>query len=530
MLHSLERFRIGFGDRPLLLWLAVGGGIFLWRSWRTHQPSGGASSSTLIAAITTAALIAYPAVVTWYAANEYFFDNAEPTIPSVAWVFHGGRPLYHALTAPERYAHIYGPYAFLPHAWALALAGPAIRVSKAVGAFASLIALLAVGILARRRSDGVRAALIAGGVAAVFLSFRNYAFWTRPDPLLVLSVAVCLWFAALDRASIWTDLLAGAAAGFGWGLKFTGPLYTLVPLGLIALRRGRARTLPAVAIAIAVAAAPFVASTNISFTNYLAWIAASGRTGLLFATLRANMEWTLFLTAPLLLVSFTSRVFDPENDAEWRTLTALLLLGLAGVSVAAAKPGAGAYHLLPFAPVIAYLVACRATVFRLHPERRAPLAAWFAVALAIAFVQQVHFVRTVHDRAAIGDADEIARFADSHAGIVDMGYGATESLSRERPILVFRNNSYFLDQPAVREEELQGIRMPASTVEDLTRCRVDVWLIPRGESPFSGVNGYAAVALHPLYSDAFRSAFLQTHRLVESTAHFDAWRCVGAGK
>jgi hypothetical protein len=530
MLGLLEEIRIHVAGRPLLLWIIALGVMSLWRRGRRKGLHSSSATPWWVGTITGFAAIAYIAIAVWYATVPYFFDNAEPTIPSVAWAYEHGFPLYHSLDSADRYAHIYGPFAFLTHAWALSAAGPGIRVSKAVGVGAALATVVILFLVTWSRHRWRRALSIVGGAALVFLLFRNYTFWTRPDPLQILSVMVSLALAGRDRPSVASSLLAGAAAGFGWDLRFTGPLYTLVPLALIGRRQGWAMAAAAALVGLCVAAAPFARGAAVSWTHYVGWIQASGQTGLLLATLRQNIEWALFLTAPLLLASFASCASHENADSEWRVLVGCLLIGVCGVVIAASKPGAGPYHLLPFVPVIGWLVARHADVLTSRPDRLRPLAAWIGVALVIAIVQQAQFLTAVRARARVGDVDELAALSRTYPGVLEMGYGSDESLSLERPILVFRNGSYFLDQPAVREYQLQGMELPAATISALRDCRAAYWLTPRHEHPFSAVNAYSLVALQPLYSETFRSTFFRTHRLVGSSPHFDVWQCLGTGR
>ena len=100
-----------------------------------------------------------------------------------------------------------------------------------------------------------------------------------------------------------------------------------------------------------------------------------------------------------------------------------------------------------------------------------------------------------------------------------------EAGSLVRPMLVFRSGAYLLDQPAVRELQLQGVGIPAATLDAVGACANEYWLIPRGEAPFSGRNGYAAVFLRPLYPDALRARFLAAYVKEASTDYYDVWRC-----
>ena len=73
----------------------------------------------------------YAAVAIWYAVvARSYYDFAEPTVASIAWLFDRGLPIYHAIDAAERYSHIYGPLAFMIPGWFLAAVGPSILTSK----------------------------------------------------------------------------------------------------------------------------------------------------------------------------------------------------------------------------------------------------------------------------------------------------------------------------------------------------------------------------------------------------------------
>ena len=75
---------------------------------------------------------------------------------------------------------------------------------------------------------------------------------------------------------------------------------------------------------------------------------------------------------------------------------------------------------------------------------------------------------------------------------------------------------------------MQGLELPPATTRAIAECQVNYWLIPGGEAPFSGRNGYAAVLLQPLYPEDFREVFERTHSIVEATRYYDVWQCHGA--
>jgi hypothetical protein len=476
-----------------------------------------------------AGLLAYPAIAAWYSADPHFFDNAEPTIVSVAWIFEQGAPLYHGVDSAERYSHIYGPMAFMAHGAALKLFGPSIEVSKWLGVLAGFASLGFVFGTVRRCCSTARAAALTGGCALLLLLFRHYTFWTRPDPLQLCCAAMALYFAGARqvRSSV---VLVGIASGILWNLKFTGPLYSLPMFALVHRRFGVRAAGLALVTGVLVAVAPFFLP-NVSLINYVGWVRLSGQTGLLLSLLRQNLEWAAFLTLPILLARLLCGQ-EVDRASGQREIRGALGLGLTVVVIAASKPGGGPYHLIPFLPVVAYLVAESVQRWPLHVTgslTAQAAVAYVLVLIVLGMAQTAQLVTTMLPRRALHEVDDIRRFLASHPGRVEMAYGQTEALSLERPELTFSNNSYLIDQPAIREYQLQGLALPRQTIDAVRHCRVNYWLVPKGERPFSGINSYASVFAQPLYPAALQEAFAATHRLAEETEYYDVWKCTGPG-
>jgi hypothetical protein len=248
----------------------------------------------------------------------------------------------------------------------------------------------------------------------------------------------------------------------------------------------------------------------------------------MLSLLRQNLEWAAYLCAPILL----ARALIGSPPAGDRHLVGALALAILLVVLAASKPGAGPYHLIPFVPVIVFVAGSRLGSLPLSPSRSLGAeasVAWAAVLVLVVGAQSAQLVTTMTPRRAVDDVGDVRAFLAGHEGIVEMGYGRTEAKSLIRPLLTFRNNSYLIDQPAVREYELQGLALPVSTIAALRQCRASYWLIPRGEEPFSGINVYPSVDMKPLYPAALREAFAASQRRTETTRYYDVWECVGGG-
>jgi hypothetical protein len=526
----LNIFWSRFAGRPLLLSIACFAILAAIRRRRARRscPVVTPAWSRVILGGSSIAVVAYAAVAIWYASDPHYFDNAEPTLTAVGWLFRVGRPVYHSPLAAERYAHIYGPMAYVIHGLALAAFGPHIEVSKAVGASAGLLSLGFVYGTCRRRSSWPHALAFSGLCALMLLMFRDYSFWTRPDPIELLALSASL-FVATGADGFLSAGLVGVLSGVLWNLKFTGPLYSLPVFAALHERVGWRGTATAGGMAAIAATLPFVAFPNVSFAHYWVWLRLSARTGLLLSTLRQNLEFAAYFGLPILLTHFAIPIDWRRSEAAWRNVLFALMGGTICIVVAGAKPGAGPYHLIPFLPVIMY-VSCWQSARIVRGTPMDPLVAraalGFVVAtFAIALAEQTQFVTTMTDRIKLKEIADIEAFTRSHPGVVEMGYGQSEAMSLERPVLVFRNNTYLLDQPAMREYQIEGLGVPKATIEAIEACRVDYWLIPTGESPFASLNSYAAVFMRPLFPENFRKAFAAAYRRVAITGYYDVWAC-----
>ncbi len=531
----LQLFVLARFGRPLLLFavlysvLSVVARALRPRLNGDNNIAGAARTFAFV--LSAAAFAAFIALAIWYAIDKRYYDFAEPTMPAVAWMFEIGKPLYPPPEAAEQYAHIYGPMAFIPLAAAMRLLGTDLSVTKWVGAGAGILSLLLLFTVLRARIGTQLAVTVTGYCALLLLVFRNAAFWVRPDSLELLCSSIGLW-AALSRSRV-SWLVLGSSAGVLWNLKFTGPLYS-VPLFVLLLERTNRRQFALASVTAAtVAVVPFAGFGNISFHDYGTWILVSGAKGILWATLRQNVEWALYLVAPL-VVALGITVRQQPLTVLSPAVAISLIVALGSVAVLASKPGAGPYHLLPFFPLIAFLTGLQIHHLRVDEASRRVLVlgiSFTAVAMLIAIAQQMSFVSTVRQIDAVGPAADVTRFLDQHTGAaIQMGYSSDERLTFVRPLVVFRSGMYLLDQPAIQEHQLAGIEIPPAAVSALRACAVAYWLVPKSGEPFSAINRYPMTQGRPLYGTEFRQAFFESYRRSESTEYFDVWTCAKSNR
>jgi hypothetical protein len=528
LLEFISWFRVIYADRPF--WLFVACLIVLTIAGLLRKPLTQVArrASTLTVGLALAAIAIYVAIVIWYFFLPTFFDYAEPTMAAVGWLFAIGQPIYHAPDAAARYSHMYGPLAFMIPGWSLEIFGPGLWQSKLPGLAAGLLSVILVYVLARSSTGSMNAIVLTGLFSIELLMFRNLAFWIRPDSFLLLFVAVGL-FATMLSSPIVATLILGLSIGVLLNLKLTGVLYALPAIGLFAARHGVKPLLLVGATALVLVFWPFLLFENVSFTNFRYWTQVSAANGLGFITLRANIEWALFLLVPLVPVLLAAPDSPDAQPRRWGL--AGLAAGVVGVVIAGAKPGAGPYHLMPFLPAVFYLLALGidAVPYQVRRQlacRQGPLVV-AVTALMIAICQQTFFLIGSTVTARMDLAGDLTRFADRHPGArLAMGYTEVgERLTFVRPILVFRSGSYPLDGPAVQEYQMSGLTLPVATYQALEGCKTDFWFFPKGAAPFSALNIYPSMQRRLLFPDPFRETFARHYEHGEDTHYFQVWRC-----
>ena len=284
-------------------------------------------------------------------------------------------------------------------------------VAKMVGAVAAILALGLTWSAVRAAAGRAWPAAEACGFCVLqFLMFRNLTFWSRPEPLQLVAVAAGL-FAAARLTGMSAVVVTSLSAGLLWNLKITGPLYSLPIFALFYARSDLRHVVAATLGAGVVAVLPFLLFNQVSWSDYMLWVQLSARNGLRVAALKENLEWALFLLIPVLLRLTVPTAFAPSA----KLMVPALLIGVCGVVVAASKPGAGAYHLVPFVPVIAYVYSAS------DPRQRTPFdRTWqtpFAATLMfVVLIQQQYFFRLTLDPALNDSYRDVAEYLARHPG------------------------------------------------------------------------------------------------------------------
>jgi hypothetical protein len=472
-----------------------------------------------------------------YLVYPSYLDWVEPGAVAISWLNLHGYPIYPPIGSGDLYPQVYGPLLFQVTGLFLGVFGPTIAVSKipALAAFA-LTQILIYAALRRGGGSRMEALTLVACQCAIQAGLTNqaFAFGVRADPWLYLMAAAATYFAVL-RPTLVTAALFGAMAGLATNFKLDAALYE-APLALYVLwrdeARGRRLQLAASGLAgFAVAfALPFAGADA---ANYLAILKLSNNNRVIERTLaERNVLMIAFLLMPPAWLYLFHR---PRLPRGLLVFFAATLVSMLVILYPASKDGAGPHHFLPYVPSLcwAFLV-----LYRGARSGAVPFVALASMDLSIAVLllaivlgyssidaQAWDFIlRDFATTPAIEQATaEIDAVLASHPHVTTaLGPGANPGfdVSYLRIIPVFKGSPLPIDPVTWTDRQAIADRGRDAAARKLIReCRVDMWLIPRGD-PVETDPGTA------MFADDVAREFLSTYELTETGAEFQQWRCI----
>jgi len=482
--------------------------------------------------IMLAAVIYLLVMLCSYALYEGYLDHGEPIVAVAAFKMLDGALVYPPFDGPNFTSNVYGPYLYLLNGLFLWILGGSTFSGKISGLAAILLSVVFVW-RTYRHSPQKMMFLAVIHMVAFSLLFVPYSIWNRPDPFLVMLVAASVLVANKSiSAPQWVQwTILGVLGGVALGLKVYGPLF-FIPIGIYVALRDRSfiSLLVMSAAGIATAFLPF-AMEEFQLANLVAWfslLAAKPNSGeLIFKALRYGVFFLLPMAVLLgqrmvMLKRPGEYVRDPE------TVYAFLTLIGAGLCVMlAAKPGAGMYYLLPFAPLAIDMTMRIIANVRAENRSRFMIAGGvlvFALLMTAVPVQKRYFRALDWDRVANIKEDLRGIMGKYPGKTIQMAIGSTFGgyhNTLQKSELIYAGNPYTVDFGIMIETSYLGIPLPDAVIDALAKCETEIWLVPRGEKPLTMVGYYGTTVVSDLFRDTFHLHYAHT----ETSAFFDIWQC-----
>jgi hypothetical protein len=479
--------------------------------------------------------LAYVLTAILYLADPNYSDHLEPTVSAISWLGTHGHAIYPDWQTGDVYEVPYGPLLFLTNGTVLRLF-PTIFGSKLAGLTAFLIALALTyfAFKAKASDDRGVAFLLLIIVTVTFSFFREFPFWNRPEPFLIL-IGILTVIAVLKlpetAAAITIGILAGLALGFKLNGVLCGVPAALAVYGAREKWRDRIRLATLSAMGAAVAAAlPFLlnpGNTGSMIQGYLSVLLVTTTHGIALRLFLSNLLFALLLFAPITIAWHTRR---PRLSPSESWFLGGLLASLAMTTIVASKPGASIHHFFALVPISAYGLLC---VLEAPTPSPAPglnaraVGTMVLVSLLISYAgpelmwikqRATMFATLQTEKRKIEELQVFySQYAPAEVGPSDDNHYRD---SFYRTLLVFRGAPMHVDFAAWMDLAYAGVA-EARIVWFLKQCNVPVWILPVG-APFAMTSYYTRL---PLLSDDFRRTFFANYRLIRNGEFYQVWRC-----
>jgi hypothetical protein len=465
-----------------------------------------------------------------YLVLPQYFDHVEPQVVITALNAHQGLPLYPNWSRGEgAYGLPYGPLLYAAVGMPL-FANKSIIASKLVTSCAFLFAAASIWAF-RRQSPTPSAALLVKVYLLALMPFGTYAFWVRPEPLL-LALAAAGVMAIRIRNDRLRWLTLGVFAGLAVAIKISAVL-CFIPLAVFAFVRAsdaKAATLGATCCAVGFSAAVVTAfeGNPQEAVNLGRYLSISSREGFSPYLVFGNLLAALALTTPYGLALWQRR---ESLWRDWRTVltAASMSLSVALMIIVGANAGAGPHHLMPFIPVLLFLALTARGPDVIEANDPSPILVAAMIAAALAPLAGT----AVWLRGAIpGASDTIAAYREAaDLAILDPGaqFGPTDN-AHYNPTLQYRVGAALqgakltFSVAAWADLDFAGIR-PTDDPADFSPGP-PVWILPRDGAPFSLGSWYKNSSM---FSPAFQTDFRSRCQQIDVRKTFAAWRC-GEGR
>lgn len=460
-----------------------------------------------------------------------FGEQGEVNFAAVSWLLYNGHPLYTDVASADRYSLQHGPIVYLITGGVMKVLGPTYITAKLSGIIMLLLSLLVSFFWFSKLTSKSIAVCLLGLEVWILFHWHN-SFYIRPDSTMLLCVISSMYIVTTVKHRMTLILGTAISLGILVNLKIHGILY-FVPIMSLLYRRLNIKELFSIGgLALLFGAIPFLLP-QISLENYIIWIRQSVYTEVQdpAATLR-NFWSKLLIIAELCLVPISIGVIRNIDLRDFYNRNKMLinttLLSLFIVSIIGSKPGSGTNHLMPFMPIYCYILLLLVTDTRdkgsLSPtigkNKFREKLCYMIVALVLlsitssAIGKEIGLLKPIfkYDRTAL--LQELSSIEALYKGkTMEIGYGEVpnRAVSDCIPLLVFHGNPLLIERVALGDMITIGMPIPPVTIRQIADGKVQVWLIPAGNTPFWG------------FEERFRQAVIENYSLAFRMKFFDVW-------
>jgi hypothetical protein len=460
--------------------------------------------------IAVALLCGFAGIALTYVVFPNYLDHLESTIAALGGVLERSEPLYPTGDYYPFHAVNYGPALAQIQRVMREFELPVILGSKipAVTAFITSLFIL----LHLNRSPTARGYLLS------MLPFGAMLFWNRSEPFLLLIVAVALELGTQRVGGLVLAGLLGLLGGLASAFKIHAVLYLVAAYLMVSGAEGF--SLASAAMFFVASSASFFAwymAPNISIVMFVSYLKLSVAHGFSWSFFFGNVAYLGVLLIPIaVLYTRLDRVtFGKRIDLIVSAIVAIEFF----VTILAAKPGAGVYHLMPFVPVNAFIIerVCQRSE---GSESIGSLRVLYGSLLVPSIIAALMTISPMLKgwRSYGEAATEVASFDHKFRELV---FGLSDFDSYPYVFLRVLLDRDQVDYPAFMDWQYSGVS-DYPFVDKMRKCELPNILMPKLGSPFEMNNFFSG---RPLLSDSTREMFLQKYTVADEGKYFVVYSC-----
>jgi hypothetical protein len=491
--------------------------------------------------------------VSYYVSSVDIVWPLEPQLLSVGALASRGEAIYPTKEEDAFYGQVYGPLIYQAFGWAFNLFSPNITVAKIVCVSALFLSLF-VWFYALYDSKNKKFFLeVFFCFLMMFLYFGIYTYNIRPDTLIFMgTVIACL--SLFVRGFILSTILLVMGTTIVFSLKITGVLY-LLPIYLCFAGKYR-RLFATIGIGLLSLwlGVLFMLYYGQDTAGYFFLLTnTSDALPMSFKHAPFFIQFILITLAPLFCLLFLKKqkeqicessshksVLRQIDTFSWDSLeisVLALLLSMIGTGYLAGRLIAANHHLIPYFFVISCVLKYQYNKLNAQtPSQsvqdnyfRVPLYAGaisFGLFIALAPYHRVDWFRSPQNSPILKIKNDILSLHQKYQGKkIHIGAGETDpnrsdGASSHRHWLVFEGHPFLFESTTAMELALGKVDVSQKLIRLFEKGSVDIWLIPRDETPFAFRSSYDK---SQVFTNQTIEIFLKTHTLIEKTKFFDVY-------
>jgi len=488
-------------------------------------------------------ILIYFLIVILYAFSPLYLDHGESSLSIVGFLLKENYELYPSLISGKIYGLVYGPALFLFQKWFYLIFGASIEASKLVGVLSSIFSFIILYLAIRNRYNSKISLYLIACVLIVFLQYSSWTFWNRSEPLIMFFIGLALF--GIRQKNIYFSLfLLSISFGFAVNLKITSVFY-LFPIFLLSLERKSARFhTTIICLSLLIVILPFLCK-NISFFNYLDLILKLATNEnmnfkLFFGCFRFSFLYYFIPTILILLYLSKHKENLKKFFLKYKLPLIALFICLVVVMIMGSKAGGGTLYMLPFMPLFVYFWSKLINIeFSCQYVKisNTKLLIILSLLLGLTFSTiptsvlktgymllrfSINLKEDAIPRQVINDLRNIDRQYPDLTIHMGVGEERNYKYTYYRPTLVYLGNPYYVDFPVYMTYQISNMLERKQLVHLFEACKIDIWLIPKGNIPFH-MGNWASGKL--LFDQQLRNSFLNNYDLINSSKFFDIYKC-----